>query len=398
MRHPFGPVFGTKCSQNNLPIKRYAALCILKIVLFFAALSVSTNVFAQSPGPTPSVTVRTIKLEDVSQTNEFVGRVEAVQSVELRARVDGFLFEQRFEEGADVQADQLLFVIEPDEYEARRDASRAQVAKELARYKEAELTLKRRQTLLRRDNTSQASVDEAEQQRDATRADLQAARANLRQAELELSYTKIHAPIAGRIGRAAFTKGNLVGPESGSLARVNQLNPIRVVFSVPDRQLLQAISELNPTSPDDLNSRFLPTLVLGNGDMYQHQGEIEFADNQIDSQTGTLAVRALFPNPNNLLLPGQLVRVRSRRKESEMLPIVPVASIQSDRMGSFVLLIDAQNRVETRRIGLGSPVESGVAVTEGLQGGETVIVQGIQKVRTGQTVNPVRAESPMGGG
>lgn len=340
----------------------------------------------QSAGQLPLVAVIEAELEDVSRRYRFLGRVQAIETVALRARVEGFLQERRFEEGKDVEAGQILFLIEPEPYEAALGEAQAALNRASAARREAQLDLNRRLTLLERGNVSQASVDEAERDRDTAAADVAAASARVQRAELDLSYTRIVSPISGRVGRASTTVGNLVGPESEPLARVVQLNPIRVVYSVADRDRLEAWAALNPDSLESFEESFIPQIRLPDGNLYPHAGRLEFTDNQVDPDTGTIAVWAIFPNPDGLLMPGHLVTVESRVEAPRRLPVVPQASVQRDRDGQFVLIVNGDDIVEERRISIGEPFGQGVSVIEGLQGGERIVVRGLQRVEPGIAV------------
>lgn len=218
---------------------------------------------AQAP-PTPVVSVMPVPVQDVSSSTDFVGRVEAVNAVDIRARVEGFIQERPFEEGQMVKEGQVLFVIEPAGYQAALSAAQASLAGSQATLQEAERTLQRNLQLSQNQTVSQATVEQAQASRDTARANVMAAQANVRQAELNLGYTKITSPITGRIGQAAFSVGSLVGPSSNALARVVQMDPIRVVFSVSDRTILQLRQETN-ASDEELAKRFVPTLRLSTG-------------------------------------------------------------------------------------------------------------------------------------
>jgi membrane fusion protein, multidrug efflux system len=348
---------------------------------------------AQTEAPPPAVTVEPVVAKDVSPSWEFIGRVEAEQTVDVRARVQGFLQEADFAEGQDVKAGQLLFVIEPAPYEAALTAAQAQLAKAQAAAKEAAQNLARRQELRGRGVESQATLDQALAQRDSADADVTAAQANVQTAQISLGYTRLQSPIDGRIGRAAITKGNLVGPDTGALARVVQLDPIRVVYSVDDRALTEAKQKTGDLSQDELNARFVPQIRLGSGKMYKEAGKVDFIDNEVDPNTGTVAVRAVFPNPQRLLLPGQFVTVVIHPEQNERRPVVPVAAVQEDKQGKYVLVVDQNSRVEQRRIEADRQVDQQWVVNQGLVEGETVIVQGLQKVKPGVVVTPIPAQS-----
>jgi membrane fusion protein (multidrug efflux system) len=351
----------------------------------------SAGAVGQTQVPKPAVTVAPVEVKDVTPSWEFIGRVEAIQSVDLRARVQGVLQQIAFQEGQDVTAGQLLYVIEPDPYQAAVDAARAQLAKAKAALANAERTLSRTQQLSSRGFEAQANLDKARADRDSAAADVQAAEANLRTAELNLSYTRITSTIDGRIGHTAVTVGNLVGPDTGVLDTVVQLDPIRVVFSVDDRALLQVKTQSGGASEEELKTRFVPALRLADGSMYPEQGVIEFADNRVDPATATVPVRAAFGNPRRLLLPGQFVAVVIKQDASERKPVVPVAAVQEDRDGKFVLIVGPDNRVEQRRIVANRQVGQEWVVESGLRQGETVIVEGVQKVQPGGEVTPIPA-------
>ncbi|HEV2566536.1 MAG TPA: efflux RND transporter periplasmic adaptor subunit [Microvirga sp.] len=360
----------------------------LTVGLTLACLS--TLALAQAP--LPAVGVMPVPVEDVSPSSEFVGRVEAVNAVDIRARVEGFIEARPFAEGQTVREWQDLFLIEDGAYEAALAAARASLAGAQAALRDAEGRLQRNQELRRTQAVSQAALEEIQAARDTAQANVMAAEASVRQADLNLGYTRIKAPIAGRIGAAAFAVGSFVGPSSGALARVVQVDPIRVVFSVSDRTILDfrdGTGDAGNVGKDDLPGRFVPTLRLSNGRDYPAKGGIEFAGNEIDPATGTLPVRARFPNPDGILVPGQFVTVVIRPSDPQRRPVVPVGAVQLDREGRFVMVLDGDNKVAARRIRTGTQVGQNWTVEEGLAGGETLVVQGLQNARPGAEVRVV---------
>jgi membrane fusion protein (multidrug efflux system) len=375
--------------NDPLALPRLVRPAVVALAILCAPLVAASGARAQNNAPPPAVTVEPVVVKDVSPSWEFIGRVEAEQAVDVRARVQGVLQQVAFDEGQDVKAGQLLFVIEPAPFEAALKAAQAQLAKAQATQRQAERNFQRFKELRERNVESQANLDQAMAQRDAAAADVEAAEANVQTAQINLSYTRIESPIDGRIGRAAITKGNLVGPDSGALARVVQLDPIRVVYSVDDRALTAAKQRAGDLTQAEINAKFVPQIRLGSGDMYQETGKVDFIDNEVDPNTGTVAVRAIFPNPKRLLLPGQFVTVMIHPEETARRPVVPVAAVQEDRQGKYVLLVGPDNRVEQRRITADRQVDQEWVVESGLREGETVIVQGLQKVRPGIVVNPV---------
>jgi membrane fusion protein (multidrug efflux system) len=380
--------------NDPLALLRPLRPALATLAILFAPLLAASGAQAQNPNnaPPPSVTVAPVVVKDVSPSWEFIGRAEAEQAVDVRAREQGTLQEVDFAEGQDVKAGQLLFVIEPAPFDAALKAAQAQLAKAQATLQQAERNFQRFKELRERNVESQANLDQAKAQRDAAAADVEAAEANVQTAQINLGYTRIESPIDGRIGRAAITKGNLVGPDAGSLARVVQLDPIRIVYSVDDRALTAAKQKAGDLTQAEINAKFVPQIRLASGDIYGEPGKVDFIDNEVDPNTGTVAVRAVFPNPRRLLLPGQFVTVVIHPEETARRPVVPVAAVEEDRQGKYVLLVGPDNRVEQRRITADRQVDQEWVVENGLREGETVIVQGLQKVRPGIAVNPVPAQ------
>ncbi|MEJ5347674.1 MAG: efflux RND transporter periplasmic adaptor subunit [Desulfosoma sp.] len=336
--------------------------------------------------PVP-VGVVPVRVKDVSPVTEYVGHVEAIQAVDIRARVEGFLQEVRFREGARVRSGDVLYVIEQDLYKARVEASMARVAEAEAALERADRYLKRLQAA-RSESVPATEMDSAEAARAEAAARLQAAKAQLAIDQINLAYTVVRAPIAGRIGRTAYTVGNVVEPGSGVLARLVQEDPIRVVYGVSENDITAVQAALREASSGKKDRVLSPSLRLSNGTIYGFSGNVQFVDNQIDPFTGTIAVRAVFPNPEGTLIPGQYVTVLIQARDPQPLPVVSQSAVLVDQKGHYVLTVDDANQVVARHITLGPTVGTEWAVTSGLTEGERVIVQGLQKVRPGQTVQP----------
>ena len=362
--------------------------CVLALSLIvLAACDQQDQTGAAEAAPPPGVTVTPVMQQEIVESVEFLGRVAAIDHVDLRARVQGFLRERPFTEGEEVAVDELLFVIEPEPYEAAVTQARANLERAEAAVPQTERALDRARQLAERGNISESALDDAIAAAQQARAEVLAREAELDQAQINLSYTEITAPIAGRISRTAFTVGNLVGPDSGVLASITALDPIYVNFSVSERELVefrkQQLAGEALEAPDIVLQVRLPDDTL-----YDHTGVINFVDSRADPNTGTVPVRGEFPNPNRLLLPGGFVTVSASGAEPTLALTVPQAAIQEDQAGRFVLMVGADNQVQIRRIEIGSQQGPDWVVRSGLEEGDMVIVQGLQRVRPGMAVNP----------
>jgi RND family efflux transporter MFP subunit len=336
-------------------------------------------------GPLPVVTVATITLQDVNPPAEYVGHVEAIQYVDLRARVEGFLEQVNFKEGDHVNAGDLLYVIEQAPYKARVEAAMAKVAEAEARFKNATRHIERLRSA-RPESVRATDMDNAVAEELQAKAGLKAAKADLRIAEIDLDYTIIKAPINGRIGKTAYTRGNLVNLSSGSLARIVQMDPIRAVYSVSENDLPAIHAALHDAALGNKSRLLAPRLRLANGQVYEETCRMDFVDNEVDPSTGTIEVRAISNNPDGLLIPGQYVTALVKKSEPRMMPVAPQASVLVNQQGHYVLVVDSENRAESRPVTLGPAIGTFWAVESGLKAGEKVIKQGIQKVRPGQKV------------
>jgi len=372
------------------------------VILFLSILLVLGSSFEVNAAPAgsntvppPQVTVATVMEEDVNPPSEYVGHVEAVQSVDLRARVEGFLEQVDFKEGSDVRAGDLLYVIEQAPYQAKVDADKASLAQAKAMLIKAQQYLRRAQNV-RSGGISATDLDNAVAEELRAKAMFEQAEANLQIAQINLNYTSIRAPISGRIGRTAFTKGNLVGPNSSALARIVQLDPIRVVYSISENDIVSIKIAIRDTDKYKNNPMLMPRIKLPDGQNLKTKGHVDFVDNTVDVSTGTIAVRALFKNHEGILLPGQYVTVQVARSAPKPMPVVPQTAVLEDHDGRYVLLVDDQNRVAVRRVKTGPVVGTNWAVESGLAVNERVIVEGVQKVRPGQVVKTAGADEHPG--
>jgi membrane fusion protein (multidrug efflux system) len=347
---------------------------------------------AQTAQPTPLVSTERVKVEMVSPETRLPGRVEAERAVDVPAQVQGVILSQHFQDGDFVRAGQLLFTLDQATYAAQVEQAQAQVLRAQAVLTERETALARATTLAEKLAVSRAALDEARANRGTAAADLALARAQLRAARVDLARTRIAAPISGRAGKAAFNRGALVGPQGQPLVRIVQVDPVRVVFSINERDLLTARQNAAGASQEALNAVFRSTLELPNGSVYPGSGRVEFVDNEADRNTGTLAVRAVFDNPRGLLVPGQTLMVRARDARAVARPTVPSAAVQEDVQGAYVYVVGAGGVAQRRTVRVGAVEGDRSIIEQGLNGGETVVVAGLQKVRPGAPVR-VRAAS-----
>ncbi|TAJ91277.1 MAG: efflux RND transporter periplasmic adaptor subunit [Reyranella sp.] len=362
---------------------RRSTASMLVAAALWAACS-AAPALAQQPGaPPPAVLVQAAEMKPIADQAEFIGRAAAVDKVELRARVKGFLGPRKFADGDQVKKDQVVFTIEPETYQAAVDQKKAQLDAARAGLANAETQLKRAAELLRTSTGTQVTYDQRLAEQLQAKAQVEDSSAQLRDAELQLSYTEIKSPIDGRIGRAAFSPGNLVSPDSGVLATIVSENPIRVLFSVTQRELLDARRD-QATDPNGIAVR----IRLADGSIYKEKGKIDFIDNTVDAKTDGQIVRATFPNPDGMLTDGQTLRVIIEGEQVPTSVAVPQAAIAQDQTGAYLFVVNDKNVVEQKRVRTGVSRDGMVAITSGLKAGERVIVQGQQRVRPGMTVNP----------
>jgi len=354
--------------------------------LAISILFVASAAMAQT-APPPAVLVQAVELKPLVQQGQFIGRVQATDKVELRARVQGFLGARQFKDGEMVTKDQVLFTIEPEPYEASVNQRKAQLAAAVARAQNSKLQLDRTRDLTSRDTASQAQLD----QRIADDAQAQAAvleaKAALQEAEIKLSYTQIKSPMAGRIGRAAVSPGNLVGTDTSTLATVVREEEMYVLFPVTQRELLEV-------RRDTGQKTFHVRARLADGSLLATPGQVDFLDVQVDPRTDGQIVRAVFANPDRTLTDGQTVRIVIEQHDTGKVLTIPQAAITNDQAGAYVFVVGNGDVVEQRRVKLGSSREGAVVVEDGVNAGERVIVQGQQRVRPGIKVVPQAMPAP----
>ncbi|HSO80640.1 MAG TPA: efflux RND transporter periplasmic adaptor subunit, partial [Chromatiaceae bacterium] len=348
----------------TLLVRRAGTLLALLALCGVAAQAEDKAPAAPEKAPLPSVVVAAIEDGLVDKQDRFIGTIKAIQSVELKARVEGFLTQLAFQQGAMVTENELLYQIEQAPFLASLESAKADLAVAQADQAAAEadllnkqLDLDRQDALIKKGDTSQAARDKAKAQRDEsaaavakTKASVLVAKASIDTAQINLGYTTMTSPIAGRIGPTKFTEGNLVNTSSGTLATVVQLDPIRAVFSIPSASFVRVAELSSKEGTDAVREKYVPQLILPTGETYPHEGKIAFIDNQVDARTGTIAIYADFPNPEHMLLPGQFISAVLHRAEQTRLPLVPASAIQRTREGEQVYVVGSGNRVEVRDI------------------------------------------------
>jgi len=354
--------------------------------------------------PPPEVSVSQPVEEPVQETLEFTGRVSAVNSVELRARVTGYITKVDFTDGALVNVGDMLFEIDPREYEAAVLRAEGQVARLRATLARAESEVGRNQALRPSGAASARELERAVAEKGAAEGELKASLAQLQQAQLDVEFTRVTAPIAGRASRAEITQGNLVvvGASGGPLlTTIVSLDPIYVRFDADERALIRVrkadIARDGASTPENVRASRTAVLVgLADEPDFPHRGKIDFVDNQVDPSTGTIHVRAVLPNPDGLLTPGLFVRVRVPVGDARPGLLVTDRAIGTDQDRKYVLVVNDKNVVEYRPVTLGAVHGTLRAVTDGLAAGDWVIVNGIQRARPGATVTPQKVSMRPG--
>jgi membrane fusion protein, multidrug efflux system len=342
--------------------------------------------------PPPEVAVQTVNQDPVPLELTYTARTVGSREVEVRARVSGILMKRRFEEGSRVKQGQPMFLIDPEPVRARLESARAEVNVAKARLEEARRQRDRVLPLVEQNAVSQSRRDEAVSAFEVAQATLAAAQSNLRTAELDLEYTDVRAPITGLTSREVLSEGSLVssGQDSSLLTKIVQVDPLYVEFTVPEAEAALIRASLAPA-----NKAPAPTvkLLLESGAEYPDTAKVTFVDNAVEVSSGTVRVRAVLPNPQAQLLPGQFIRARVEGVMLSNVVAIPRKAVMSSPQGAFVWLVGAGEKVEFRPVQIGRSMGNNIVVTQGLAPGDRYIVEGVLKVQPGIQVSAVAVDA-----
>ncbi|MBR1776719.1 efflux RND transporter periplasmic adaptor subunit [bacterium] len=323
--------------------------------------------------------------KEIYPTYSTTGRIEAQKSVDIIARVSGWLQERYFQEGDVVKKGQKLFLIEPDEYALAARSARARVSENSAVYNNSEIDLKRAEQLLKEDLVSREYYDNALTQRNKNRAALDGAMSDMNKANLNLSYTNITSPMDGRIGKAIVSVGNYVTPSTGVIAQIYSTNPMKVIFPLKSGDFIE-LKKYYKENPND-ESTVSVLLGLADGSTYEKEGTIEFVDNKVDESTGTVTMRAVFENPDELLVPGDYVNITLRVNYPQKVMLIPQSATKTDVGTGYYVWVVKDGKVVKKDILVNENYENNWIVEKGLDWDDVVVMKGIQDIyKTGQAV------------
>jgi RND family efflux transporter MFP subunit len=391
----FGVAGTGKAAGRPAPQPRRRALAAM---LSLAILVVSSgcgdkNTFV--PPPPPKVTVSQPVTQPVTDYLEFTGNTQAINTVQLKARVEGYLEKVFFKDGDRVQKGQLLFLIQQNTYEAKLKQAEAEILAQKAKLFHAKTEYARYTKLVTQKAAAQTDMDNWLYQRDAAQAAVMSAEAQRDLARLNLSYTKVTSPFDGRIGRRLKDPGNLVGAgEATLLADVDQIDPLYVYFTMNERDLLDVTQDTKESVGAIIRKDIPLYLGLANEAAYPHQGYLDFASISLNATTGTLTLRGIFPNPKGMMLPGLFAKLRVPVTQKQSALLVPTVAIAFDQLGPYLLAVDDKNVVQRRGVKLGAEVKDLTVITEGLKNQEWVITNGLLMAIPGKQVTPVKASAP----
>jgi len=365
-------------------------LFIVLVLLFIISCSKKEE---QSLPSVPDIPVFETQEQEVPIYQEFVGQIYGFKDIAIRARVEGFLEEIHFQEGSQIKKDVLLYTLESQPFEADVAAKMSGVAESKTMLAKAESDLTRIKPLAEQKAVSQSSLDSAVAQYEASIASVEAAEANLRAAKIQLSYTKIHSPIPGLIGKTEAKVGDFVGrsPNPVILNTISRIDTVLVEFFITDTQylLLARRYKSRDDAADQGENGDVLELILADGSLYKHKGKVNFVDREVNATTGAMLVQASFPNPDQLLRPGQFARVKAKADVVKNGILIPQRCVTELQGLNSVFVVDNSNKVENREVKVGTKIKQFWLIREGLKSGEKIVYEGLQKVKDGAVVNPI---------
>jgi membrane fusion protein, multidrug efflux system len=375
-------------TRDNCRLSHHVSLAAGKVAIIAMVLLVlitggcSKEEQAKTP-QAPTVEVATVIQKDVPVYSEWVGSLDGSINAVIRPQVTGYLISQNYREGEQVKKGQILFEIDPRTFQAALNQAKAQLSQQKARYDTAKANLARIRPLAAKNAVSQKDLDDAVGAELSARASIEAAQAAVDEAQLNLEFTRITSPVKGIAGIAKTQLGNLVSPNmQEELTSVSTVDPIKVYINISEQEYLKTVASGNKAEQMPLQ------LILADGTVYPHEGRFALADRQVDPTTGTLKVGALFPNPDNLLRPGQFGRIKAMTQVKKGALLVPQRAVTEMQGKHLVAVVGADNKVDVRPVQVGERIGSDWLIDKGLQPGEQVIAEGTQKVRPGATVIP----------
>jgi RND family efflux transporter MFP subunit len=395
--------------QINLRMapKRYllggGVLLLLIVGLIIGAVHPYQHAMGSAPAAPPDVEVLQVQQENVPIYSEWIGTLDGLVNADVRAQVTGYLLKQGYQEGSFVRQGQLLFQIDPRPFQAALDQTQGQLAQAKAMLASAqavqrrtELDVERYTPLAKEQAASQQDLDNAVQNNLAALATVETAKAEIKTYEaavetgkINLEFTRLVAPIDGIAGQAQLQVGALVSPSSGVVTSISTVDPIKVYFTVSEPQYLEWRRRFpTETSRLEADRKLRLQLILADGSTYPHDGTFSFADRQINESTGAIRIAGLFPNHNNVLKPGGYAKVRAVIRTEQGALLVPQRAVSELQGGYQVAVLDADNKVNIRLVTVGPQVDRRWVIASGISPGERVVVEGVQKVRTGLRVNP----------
>jgi len=335
-----------------------------------------------------TVTVERAISKTIPVYYDFVGSTESIQSVNITARVEGYLTDRNFKDGQNVDEGELLFIIDPRPFEASLDESKAQLEKDRAALSYSLEQVARYQPLVKKQYITKDEYDQYVTQSDEALAAVKADEAQVVQAELNLSYCYMDAPFSGRIGRRLVDVGNLVGVtgQDNTLATLVKLDPIYVYFSPTERDIALLMQQYS-------KGKLKVYIILPDEKLYPEEGYVDFIDNTVDQNTGTLTMRAVIPNPDKIILPGQYTRIRLYVEDQQGAILVPQKAIKSEQGENVVYVLGDDNKVKTTKVTTGAEYKQYIVIKKGLKAGEVVVTNGLQKIQAGSEVDPKYADS-----